>query len=68
MNIESKLWWFGFRQVIPRPSGRWVACGPYRSHREAMEARDRAKAIDAELSTPFKASSKIEAQDKADRL
>jgi len=59
-------YYFGFRQVIPRPPGKWIAVGPYDSYDQAKVARENAKAADAQVSTPFLADSKEEAQAKCD--
>lgn len=55
-------YWFKFRQTIPRPPGGWVVCGPYRSMDEAKAARNQAKAYDSEVSIPFFAATKAEAE------
>jgi hypothetical protein len=55
-------WFFCFRQVIPRPSGQWIACGPYESDDEAAKAREKSKTRDAEVGNVFAASSKEEAE------
>lgn len=57
-------YFFGFRQIIPQPAGRWVAVGPFDTDEQAMAARAKSKAWDAEVSTPFAATSKEEAQEK----
>ncbi len=56
------MYWFKFRQVIPQPPGSWVLCGPYGTHAEAMQARERAKAWDAEVSIPFGAATREAAE------
>lgn len=61
MTGEAK-WWFKFRQIIPRPPGGWVVCGPYSTYEEAKRARESAKAYDAEVTVPFSAASKDEAE------
>jgi hypothetical protein len=55
-------WFFCFRQVIPRPPGQWIACGPYKNYDEAVKAREKSKAWDAEVDNVFAASSKEEAE------
>jgi len=55
-------YWYGFRQVMPRPAGEWVASGPYDNFDAALAAYDRAKlALDAQLSPPFLAGDRQEA-------
>jgi hypothetical protein len=59
---DDHQYYFKFRQIIPRPPGSWVVCGPYNTYDEAKRARETAKAWDAEVSIPFSASSKEEAE------
>ena len=63
-QAKSKKYWFGFRQTIPRPPGKWVICGPYSSHEEAMKERERSKAWDAEVTLVFIADNEKEAQER----
>jgi len=58
-------WYFAFRQTIPGPSGQWIACGPYDSYEQALEERRRAKHWDCEVSTPYSATSKKDADEIA---
>jgi hypothetical protein len=57
-------YYFGFR--VTNPVGSWVVQGPYDTNAQAMAARERAKASDAHVTTPFVASSKDEALPKCD--
>jgi hypothetical protein len=57
-------YYFGFRVI--NPVGSWVLYGPYDTHDQAMAARERAKASDAHVTTPFVAKSKDEALPKCD--
>jgi hypothetical protein len=69
MNIgqaQEMKWFFGFRQTSPSPPGRWIAEGPFDSYDRAKLEREGAKAWDAEVSTPFAAKTKAEAQAKCD--
>ena len=60
---NPNMFWFKFRQVIPRPPGNWVLCGPYRSYDEAKQKRQIEKArADAEVSIVFSAASKDDAE------
>lgn len=68
MSDTENLWYFGFRQIVPRPPGSAVACGPYESESIATKERDAAKAFDAAVSIPFTAGSEEEARDKAEKL
>jgi len=36
----KEKYWFGFRQIIPQPPGKWVICGPYSSYEKAMKERE----------------------------
>jgi hypothetical protein len=63
-QVGAMKWFFAFRQISPRPPGVWVAQGPYDSYEQAKAAREAAKAWDAEVSAPFKAHTKAEAQGK----
>lgn len=63
--MSNAKWWFGFRQTIPKPPGQAIACGPYESYDKAKAERKRTKASDCEVSIPFTASSKDEAEEKA---
>lgn len=67
MSTESAVeqkYYFGFR--VLRPTGRWVVCGPYATNDQAKGERERAKAVDAQVTVPFLASSKEEALTKCD--
>ncbi|RVD58848.1 hypothetical protein EN866_19590 [Mesorhizobium sp. M2D.F.Ca.ET.223.01.1.1] len=55
-------WYFKFRQIRPRPPGQWVLCGPYETLEKAKAERANSKAWDAEVSVPFGASSREEAE------
>lgn len=57
-------YYFGFRVVDPL--GSWVVQGPYDTNDQAKVARESAKAWDAQVTTPFVASSKDEALTKCD--
>jgi len=63
--MSDEKWWFGFRQTIPKPPGQAIAYGPYESYDKAKTERKRSKARDCEVSIPFAASSKDEAEEKA---
>jgi hypothetical protein len=65
-QMDVVKWFFCFRQTSPKPPGAWVVQGPYDSYEQAKAARAAAKAWDAEVSTPFSASTKAEAQGKCD--
>ena len=62
---ESK-YWFGFRQTIPNPPGKAIACGPYNSREEANRERQKSKAWDSSVSAVFVAETKEEAEKKAE--
>lgn len=58
-------WWFGFRQIEPKPPGQGVGCGPYDSYEIALSAHSReVRNWDAAVSEPFEAST----QEEADQL
>ena len=58
-------WYFAFRQTSPRPPGVWIACGPYDSYARASQERNQSKAWDCEVSVPYSAASKEEAEEIA---
>jgi hypothetical protein len=60
-QADAMKWFFCFRQTSPKPPGAWVVQGPYDSYEKAKAKREAAKASDAEVSTPFRASTKEEA-------
>jgi hypothetical protein len=63
VSMTDKIgWYFAFRQTSPTPPGQWIACGPYDSYEQASEERRRAKNWDCEVSVPFSAASKEEAE------
>lgn len=62
---DANYWWFGFRQTVPKPPGQAIPCGPYMTYDEATKEGGRAKAWDCEVSTPYTASTKEEAAQKA---
>ena len=66
-DIENK-YWFGFRQTYPKPPGKAIACGPYDSYEEAKKERNQSKAWDCNVSVPFIADTKKEAEEKAERF
>lgn len=60
-------WWFGFRQVHPKPAGRGVGCGPYESHEAALTARSKeVRNWDAAVSEPFEAEDQAAADQIAE--
>ncbi len=63
--MSDKKYWFGFRQIIPRPPGQAIACGPYSTFEEAKIERQKAKAWDCQVSFPYEAFSEEEAKEKA---
>lgn len=65
--MEEKKYWFGFKQTLPKPPGHAIVCGPYNSRDEAMRERENSKAWDCEVSIPFIAASKQEAEEIAKR-
>ncbi len=62
--MDDTRFYFCFRQIIPRPPGAWVLRGPYETYEQAMNARQRSKAWDADVGTPFSADSTPEAEKK----
>jgi hypothetical protein len=61
-------YWYGFRQVIPAPPGRWIASGPYPDRATALRAYEHAKlAPDGQVAPPFEADSQAEADQIAAR-
>lgn len=67
-SSETLQYWFGFRQILPKPPGKAVQCGPYRSYDEAIKERQRMKAWDASVSVPFTADTAEEAIVRAEEL
>jgi hypothetical protein len=65
--MGASNWWFAFRQSMPLPPRMGIAIGPFESHREAVEQRQRSKAWDCDVSEPFQAGSKQEAELRAQR-
>lgn len=64
--MSNEKYYFGFRQIIPKPPGQAVAYGPYGTFEDAIKARDFEKHnYDCEVSIPFSASTKEEADKKA---
>ena len=63
--MSNEKWWFGFRQTTPKPPGQSIANGPFDSYEQAKSERERSKALDCEVSIPFAATSKGEAEEKA---
>ena len=60
-------WWFGFRQVEPRPPGRGVGCGPYQTREDAHQRRlVEVRNWDAAVSEPFEAQNQEEADQIAE--
>jgi len=57
--MSQEHYWFGFKQTTPL--GQAIACGPYSSYEQAKAERERAKAWDCDVSTPFVAQTKEEA-------
>lgn len=67
MNVEqADIWYFAFRQILPKPPAKWRAQGPFSSYKRATAEREAAKAYDAEVGNVFSANSKDEAQEKCD--
>ena len=64
--MDDAKFYFCFRQSFPQPPGAWVLQGPYDTYDQAKDARQRAKAWDADVGIPFSASCKTEAQEKCD--
>ena len=65
--MNNEKWWFGFRQTSPKPPGQAIACGPYESYDKAKAERENSKAWDCEVSISYSASSKEEAEEKANQ-
>ena len=63
--MPEKKFWFGFRQTSPKPPGQAIVCGPYSSYEEAKNEREKSKTWDCEVSIPFSADSKEEAEGNA---
>ena len=54
--------WFGFRQVVPKPPGSWIGSGPFSSYEAAKAAYEREKLNwDAQVLPPFEAETEAEA-------
>jgi hypothetical protein len=51
-------YYFGFRA---KPDGAWVPVGPYYTYDGALEAREAAKAPDAEVGNVYSAKDRAEA-------
>ena len=66
--MPTENFWFGFRQTHPGPPSQAIACGPYASYDEAKRERESAKKWDCDVSIPFAASTKAEAEAKARRM
>ena len=63
--MSKEKYYFRFRQIIPKPPGQAIACGPYDTLKEALAARDSEKHnYDCEVSIPFTAPTKEEADKK----
>lgn len=58
-------WWFGFRQTLPRPPGQAIAVGPFGSYEDAERESTRSRAWDCDVSAPYAARSKDEAEARA---
>lgn len=63
MHLDNKLeqpvrFWFGFKQY----GGTSVLCGPYTTREEAHGEREKAKAVDCQVSVPFPAVTREEAE------
>lgn len=68
-TVEDLPWWYGFRQIDPRPPGRGVGSGPYRARKEALRFYDSAKVHrDAHVISPFQARDRAEADAEAERV
>ncbi|MHC2627252.1 hypothetical protein ACVIW2_009339 [Bradyrhizobium huanghuaihaiense] len=61
---DEMKYFFCFRQIIPAPPGGWVVAGPFDTYEQAKAEREKAKAWDAHVTTPFVAKDKVEAQSK----
>lgn len=59
MSTDDLKYYFGFRVI--NPTGSWVVYGPFQTNDEAKREREKAKAIDARVTTPFLAESKEDA-------
>lgn len=65
-QLDQLKYYFCFRQISGGSAGRWVVVGPFDTSDQALAERQRSKAVDAEVSMYFVASSKAEAQAKCD--
>jgi hypothetical protein len=59
----DKKWFFSFRQNVPGPAGALIAQGPFDTYEQAMAELEKALASNAEVSTPFSATTQVEAQE-----
>ncbi|MBA4417770.1 MAG: hypothetical protein C0392_07655 [Syntrophus sp. (in: bacteria)] len=66
--MPETIYWFGFRQTVPRPPAKAVPCGPYDSREKANRERESSKAWDCNVSTVFIAETREEAEKKAEEL
>jgi hypothetical protein len=64
MTSNTK-YWYGFRQLIPKPPGQAIACGPFDTYASAEKDRARSEAWDCTLSHVYSAASKDEAEELA---
>lgn len=58
--MDDNQYYFKWR--LRNPTGEWVVCGPFGNYDQAKREREKSKAVDVEVTIPFLASSKEEAQ------
>ena len=59
--MTNENYWLGFRQ---KPDGKTIIQGPYFTNEEAHTERTKKQALDYEISTPFVAKTKEEAEER----
>ena len=62
--MQQENYYIGFRQTHPKPPGNWVLCGPFKTHEEATKYGSGINAWDSQVTSPFVAKSKEEAEER----
>lgn len=61
-QADEKKWYYCARDPRGTRPGAWIVNGPYATYEEAMAEREKSKAFGLEVTVPFRAGNRAEAE------